>query len=148
MQRKLSTDAIARNYIAVSDCFNLSRKVTMPDLVLNLSAALPVSRLAQITREMSRDLSRAGISAKPVTAPVAPGERGDAVTLAEIALGLVTSGAVTALLECLKAYITRERSLSIKLNHPDGTLLEITSKNVDTAAVQEALRKATAPKPG
>jgi hypothetical protein len=120
----------------------------MPDVLLALSASFPESRLAQVTRDLSRDLSRAGISAKPREAPVVEGERGDAALLAEITLGLVSSGAVTALIECLKAYLSRERTLAVKLTRPDGMLVEITSRNVDTAAVKEALQGATSAKQG
>jgi hypothetical protein len=118
----------------------------MTNLLLNFSAALPDARIAQITREMSRDLARAGISAKPIEVAVEPGERGDVVLLGQLALGLVSSGAVTALIQCLKAYLSRERSLAIKLARSDGLVVEITSHNVDIASVQEALRAATSAK--
>jgi hypothetical protein len=115
----------------------------MTNVVLGLSADLPDSRLAQIARDLSRDLSRAGVSVKPVDGPVAEGERGDASLLGQLALGLVSSGAVTALIQCLKVYLSRERTLTIKLIRPDGSQVEVTSRNVDTAAVHEALRVST-----
>jgi hypothetical protein len=121
----------------------------MTDLLLGLSAEIPASRLARITRDLSRDLTRAGFSAKPVDGgPPAPGERGDPVTIGAIALALVTSGAVKALLECLKAYLSRERGLTIKLTRPGGLLVEITSRNIDTSYVHDALLAATSSKQG
>ena len=120
----------------------------MSDLVLALSADLPESRLAQVTRDLSRDLSRAGLSVRPVAAPMAEGERGDLSLLGQLALALVSSGAVTALIECLKAYLSRERGLSINLTRSDGLSVQITSRNVDTAAVHEALQAAIAPRQG
>jgi hypothetical protein len=45
----------------------------------------------------------------------------------------------TAMIECFKAYFSRERTLSIKLTHADGKQIEITARNVDMLAVREAL---------
>lgn len=112
----------------------------MTDAPLTISLGkLPDARLAQLTRELERDLSRAGIQARPVEASAAPGERGDPVTLGVLALALVSSGAVTALIECLKAYLSREHALTIKLTRPDGTQVEVTGHNVDTPTVREVL---------
>jgi hypothetical protein len=120
----------------------------MADLVLALRADLPESRLAQVTRDLSRDLSRAGLSVRSVKAPIAEGERGDVSLLGQLVLGLVSSGAVTALIQCLKAYLVRERGLNVRLTRADGLSVEITSRNVDTAAVQEALETAISPRQG
>ena len=54
-----------------------------------------------------------------------------------LALALVTSGTVKALIECFKAYLSRERTLTIKVTPADG--VAITAQNVDTPAVREAL---------
>jgi hypothetical protein len=56
-----------------------------------------------------------------------------------LALAWVTSGTVKALIECFKAYLSRERTLAIKLARTDSTQVEITARNVDTPAVREAL---------
>lgn len=108
---------------------------------------VPDRRLATLTRDLGRDLSRAGIAATPVEAPTTTGDRGEAVTLGALALALVSSGAVTAMIECFKAYLTRERSLSISIANKDGTTIQVTSKNIDTSAVQEALAAAVSAKP-
>lgn len=104
---------------------------------------VPDARLAQITRELERDLSRAGIRTRPIESVSVPGERGDPVTLGALALALVTSGAVTAMVECFKAYLSRERGLIIKVIRADGTQVEVTGKNIDTPSVREALEAAT-----
>jgi hypothetical protein len=116
----------------------------MPDasLTLSLSADIPDARLAQLTRDLERDLSRAGIQARPVETPPVPGEKGEPVTLGVLALALITHGAVTAVIECLKAYISRERALTIRLTRVDGTQVEVTARNVDTPAVRETLEAA------
>ena len=113
--------------------------MTDPALTVSLSADIPDARLAQLTRELARDLSRAGIHARPVEAPPVVGERGEPITLGVLALALITGGTVKAMIECFKTYLSRERALTIKLARTDGTDVEITARNVDTAAVREAL---------
>lgn len=117
-------------------------------LTLSLGGALPEAVLAQLTRDLDRDLSRMGIQLRPVEAPSAPGERGEPVTLGVLALALVSHGAVTALIECLKAYLSRESTLTIKLTRADGTQVEVTARNVDTAALREGLEAAASARSG
>jgi Effector Associated Constant Component 1 len=107
-------------------------------LIVTLSADIPAARLAQLTRDLERDLSRAGIRARPVEAPPTPGERGEPITLGVLALAFITGGTVKALIECFKAYLSRERTLTIKCAR-DGMPLEVTARNVDAPAVREAL---------
>jgi Effector Associated Constant Component 1 len=110
--------------------------------ILSLTAEVTDTRLMQITRSISRDLSRAGVPTKLIEAPSGPGERGDTFSLGQLALGLVTSGAVTALIECLQAYIARDRTLIAKITKPDGAHIEVTAQNVGTAVMQQALEAA------
>jgi hypothetical protein len=117
-------------------------------ITATLRADLPEARLAQLTSDLERDLSRAGIRARHVEAPAIPGERGEPITPGVLVLGLVTSGAVTALIGCFKAYLSRERALIIKLKCPGGTQLEVTARNVDTAALHEALKTVTSASSG
>jgi hypothetical protein len=114
-----------------------------PLMTVSLSATIPDARLAQLTNELERDLSRAGIQARPLkAAPPAPGDKGEPITLGVLALALITSGTIKAMIECFKAYLSRERALTIKLVVADGTQVEVTSRNVDTPAVRAALEAA------
>jgi Effector Associated Constant Component 1 len=113
--------------------------MTDASLTLNLSADIPDARLAQLTHDLERDLSRAGIGARPLEALSVPGQRGEPITLGVLVLALVTSGAVKAMIECVKAYLSRERALTIKFAREDGTQVEVTAQNVDAPAVREAL---------
>jgi len=113
--------------------------MTDASLTVSLSAHIPNARLAQLTRDLERDLSRAGIHARPVEASPVPGEKGEPITLGVLALALVASGTVKALVECIKAYLSRERALTIKFVRGDGAQVEVTARNVDTPAVREAL---------
>ena len=108
-------------------------------LMVSLSANLSDERLAQLTRDLERDLSRAGIQARPVGTPPVPGERGEAATLGAFGLAFVTSGTAKALIECFTAYLSRERTLTIKLTRPDGTRVEVNEHNVGTPTMRAAL---------
>lgn len=111
-------------------------------LTLTLQADLPGVRLAELTRDLSRDLSRIGISAVPADARPEPGDRGGAVSVGEIIIALITSGAIKAAIDCLRAYLVRERSLALQLSFPNGRRLAITAKNLGTPEVVEALQSA------
>ena len=117
-------------------------------LTVSLSANLPDARLAQLTRDLERDLSRGGIKARLIKAAAVPGEKGEPVTLGVLALALVTSGAVKALIGCLKAYVSREPALTIKLKSPDGTQVEVSARNVDAPDLRAALEAAAAASSG
>jgi Effector Associated Constant Component 1 len=112
---------------------------------LKLAANTSDARLADLTRDLVRDLTRIGIEASTVEGTTAPNERGDAVMLGQIALGLVTGGAVTALIECLKAYIARERTLAVRVKRADGSEVEISAKNASDPALEQALGTAFPP---
>src|SRR5690242_15317243 len=99
----------------------------MPPLTVILSAKLPDARVAQLTRDLERDLSRIGIKGRAPEAAAVPGEKGEPVTLGVLALALVTSGAIKGLIECLKAYVSREPALIIRLKRPDGTQIEVSA---------------------
>jgi hypothetical protein len=120
-------------------CSSKVPAMTDASLTLSLRADIPDARLAQLTRGLERDLSRVGIKARPVEAPAVPGEKGEPISLGVIVVALITSGAVTAMVECFKAYLSRERALTIRLTRGDGTQVEVTAKNVDTPAVRDVL---------
>jgi hypothetical protein len=122
--------------------------MTDTSLTVTLIGDIRDARLAQLTRDLERDLSRVGIRARPVEAPPVPGERGEPITIGVLVLALVTSGTVKAMIECFKAYLSRERALAIRLKHADGTEVEVTARNVDTPAIREVLEMAVAGRPG
>jgi hypothetical protein len=112
-------------------------------LTLSLSANIPDERIARLTRELGRDLSREGLTAHTPEPPAVPGERGEPVTLGLLALALLTSGTVKALIGCLKAYVSREPSLIIRLRRADGAEMEVNARNVNEPGLRAALAKVT-----
>jgi hypothetical protein len=120
--------------------------MTDVSLKVSLNADLPDARLAQLTRDLERDLSRMGVQAHPVKAPPVSGEKGEPITLTVLALAALTTGTIKSLIDCFKAYLSRERALTIRLTSADGTLVEVTARNVDTPAIREALEAASSPR--
>jgi len=121
--------------------------MTDASLTLSLSAPLPEARVARLARDLERDLNRKGIKAFPVEALPTPGNRGEPVTLGVLALAFITGGSVRALIECLKVYMSREPSITVKLNRSNGTQVEVNARNVDTADIRatvEAIASGTA----
>jgi len=92
--------------------------------------------LVQLSRDLQRDLTRSDVPVRGVEKRSRPGERGDAFTLGQLAIDLVTSGTVVALLECLKAYIARDRTLTFSIKRPDGSDIEVTSQNVASSELR------------
>lgn len=113
--------------------------MTDTSLTVSLSADMSDTRLAELTRDLERDLSRGHVQARHAEGRPVLRERGEPITLGVLTLALVASGTVKALIDCFKAYLSRERTLIIKLTRADGPQVEITARNVDTPAVREVL---------
>lgn len=122
--------------------------MTDAPLTLHLGGALPQERIARLTRDLARDLAREGIAGGPVEHPAAPGERGEPVTLGVLALALIKSGAVVALVRCLQAYLAREPSLSVELQRSDGSRLKVTAQNLGSAEFRRLVEAASEPRAG
>jgi hypothetical protein len=116
-------------------------------LTINLSSDVPATRIARLTRDLERDLTREGIGVQTAEVTPTPGERGEPITLGVLTLALVTSGAVKALIGCLKAYLSREPSLIIKLRHPNGTQIEVNTRNIDAAEIRAVLEATASANP-
>ena len=108
----------------------------MADIAFSLTADLPPAGLDQLTRDLVRDLDRIGIWARPTEAPARSGERGVVTTIGQFVINSIFSGkAADALVDLFKAYLTREKSISVSVTKADGTKIEINSKNVSSAEV-------------
>jgi hypothetical protein len=112
----------------------------MPELTFALSAELAPARLDGLSRELIRELGRAGVPAKPVEAKAGPGERGVLSTVGSFVIDTLTNGkAIEMATSIVKAYLAREKSLHVSVVKSDGTKIEIDAKNVGSAAVAEFL---------
>lgn len=111
----------------------------MSGITCSVEADLAPSQLDGLARDLRRDLSRAGARAQPVEMPAGPGERGVVANIGWFFIEAVGAKTATAVLEVVKAYLTREKTLRLSLTKPDGTKIEIDAKNVSSARVAEFL---------
>jgi hypothetical protein len=112
----------------------------MADIAFSLSADLPPAGVDKLTRDFMRDLDRIGIRAQPTETPVRSGERGVLTAIGQFVINSIfSSKAADSLVDLIKAYLTREKSMSVSVAKADGTKIEINSKNVGSAEVARFL---------
>lgn len=99
-----------------------------------LGAGSP-DRVNAVTQELLRDLRRLGeLEATAASRPVRPGERAIEVPIiGQILLSFISAGAAKALIDCLKAYLARDRRMSFVIKEPGGRELSVTAENVGQA---------------
>lgn len=100
--------------------------------------ATPAERAAETEALLRLMRGLPGLDARRAEeAPPAPGERGGAVELGTILLALVTSGAVTALVNVLQARLGRARKASVTFEAADGRKMSVTAENLGAAEIAE-----------
>jgi hypothetical protein len=112
---------------------------------LTLQSDRRPEQLADLTRALARDLARErALEAREATRPAELGERASGVELlGQLVLTFLTGGAAKALLDGLRPYFERDRSLVVALKTRDGTELRIEGKDLRpdrVAEITEALR--------
>jgi hypothetical protein len=93
-------------------------------------------------REMTLELTRAlaqqpGLHAALEETPPPRGARGDMVTLGAIALSFISSGAAVALINTLKPFFERDRSLKVSVKTPDGREVTIDASHLKSDQVDQ-----------
>jgi hypothetical protein len=117
----------------------------MTDVAFAVEAELAPDRLDGLTRDLIRDLGRVGMQARAVETLAGPGDRGVMTSIGKFVVETLWGGkTATALLDVLKAYLSRESSLRISIIKPDGTKIEIDTKNVGSGVVAKFLGAASA----
>jgi hypothetical protein len=71
-----------------------------------------------------------------------PGSKGDVVSLGQIALALITGGAVGKLIESLFGFLGRNRKLQLELTNAAGEKLAINMDFVDRHGTEQATKLA------
>ena len=117
----------------------------MPDLTVALEAELAPERLDGLTRDLMLDLNQLGMRAQPVEAVLGPGERGVMAEIGRFVIEALLGGNAAAnLLDVIKAYLSRERTLRVSISKPDGTRIEVDAKNIDSGVVAQFLGASSA----
>lgn len=68
------------------------------------------------------------------------GTKGDAVTIGDIFIAALSSGAVAALLQVLKSYVERKPTLRIEIERPDGNKVTIAAEHFDLDRIEKTTR--------
>lgn len=101
------------------------------ELILT-SPLLRDETVTTLTRDLARTLEREPeINVEIPTRPPSEGSKGEPITIGLLLLTFISSGAAVALLNVLKSYVERERSLRIILKKADGTHVEVDAKNLN-----------------
>lgn len=112
-------------------------------ITLSLAAPdLDDDSLQELTRQLCRDLrDDAGIDAVLATQPAAAGTRGDLPVWGQIVIAAIGSGgALVALVNVLKAWVQRKRSVQLKLQNKDGQTIELNAENQNPAELAALLK--------
>ena len=115
--------------------------------LLSLSAPdLDDESLHDLTRRLCRDLQdEAGLDSALAKEPAAPGTKGDLELVGQILIKAVgAGGAVVALVNVLKSYLERKRTLRFEFRAPDGRQVTIQADDLrgdETAKLVQAIKK-------
>jgi hypothetical protein len=109
---------------------------------LSLSGT-PDERASSLLLDLRRHLASIGLEAVVVDGAPLPGARGDVALAGQLALGLISSGSVVALIGCLRAYIEREKKLVIDIEGMAGQRVTVRADNVDEDELQSLLQALT-----
>lgn len=124
-----------------------------PHALLTLSADLSEQRLDALTRDLARDLARLGVNARPPERKAGAGERGELVTIGALVLTFVATEIAKEaakeigkdlgrkLIDCLKAYLTRERTAKVTLSGADGAQVVVDAKTIDRPETRKAIEE-------
>ncbi len=74
-------------------------------------------------------------------APPEPGQKGASIALGTFVMGLVTSGAVTALIQVLQHYLGRNRTASVSFTDANGSSMTVSAENLAPAELEETTRR-------
>ena len=117
----------------------------MSQFVHIASERLEPTELQALTRELASSINRnTEVHAELPDGEAGPGDRGDPVTLGAIVLGFISSGAAVALFEVMKAYLERDKSLTMVFERSDGNKLMIEAENLSANRIDKSVALAEA----
>jgi|GEM_PF-5805427 len=114
----------------------------MADILVRLLAGDDEERSFFLSQEFSSDVARlSGVEshAPPAAAPE-PGKRGDLGTAATVIAAVSGSGALTALVNTIGSYLSRDRRTEVEIQTADGRKVRISSQAFKPAELEETLR--------
>jgi hypothetical protein len=116
----------------------------MADILVRLVAGDDEERSFFLSREFSSDVERlSGVvsRAAPAAAPE-PGKKGDPITLGAIVIAAVAGGgALTALVNTIGSYLSRDHRTEVEIQTLDGRKIRISSQVFKREDLEETLRR-------
>jgi hypothetical protein len=114
----------------------------MPDMLSLSSKELDETDIQELTAELCQILvDDADIDAKLAEGMTHKGSKGEPVLLGSIALNFLSCGAATALINVLKSFFDRERSLEIQIQRENGTKVIFNAKNMQPEQIETTFCK-------
>jgi len=99
-------------------------------------------QIQSLTRDLFLTLSKQkSIKPKMPEGISVPGKKGEPITIGLLVLTFITSGAAVALLEVIKAYLIREKSLKITIKKTDGTGITLNAQNINDEQIRDTLNQ-------
>jgi len=102
-------------------------------------ADLDDSKLQSLTRDLVKSLREQDLGT--IDAPKQPsqaGEKGDPITIGNIVLALISSsGVAVSLVQVLKTYAERKRTIQFEITRPDGVKLALSGENLRHTELHE-----------
>ena len=113
------------------------------DLKLNLrSDFLSEENIHQLSNDLCQTINYETDSTAELSNEEAEmGSKGDASIIGEIILTALSSGAVVALFNVIKSYISRDSKLSIELTGENGKSVKINATNIKSEVLNDTLIK-------
>jgi hypothetical protein len=112
----------------------------MPEsITLTVASQRGPEHAVHVTRQLASDLRRTGtigVAVPEATGSSAEGTRGGEV-LVQLALAMISAGGVTALMDAIKAYVARDKTIRLTLKTADGREISVDAK--EPASVPAAL---------
>ncbi|MBO6503633.1 MAG: hypothetical protein JJ850_13480 [Kordiimonadaceae bacterium] len=106
-------------------------------------SGLSDGQLSALTADFRSALVRNGLDATFHEVKAAEGHKGVEVELGTLLLAAFTSGAVTAMIEVVKAYVARNKSFSVEVEGKGGQSVKISAENIESAELKELLADIT-----
>lgn len=101
---------------------------------------LAPSDLQALADELAGDLNAvAGLEAGRVELAAVKGARGELISIGNIVLTFISSGAAVAAINVLKTYFDRQSQLKFKIQGNDGEVITLDAKNLKSEHVGQAL---------
>ena len=102
---------------------------------------LDAADLQALTDELAGELNAvSGVEAERLEQSGAKGSRGDVITLGNIALAFISSGAAVAAINVLKTYFSRQPTLTFDIVDEDGKKISLNGKNLKSEQFDAAIK--------